>query len=85
MAGEIVLPKEKLVKGEFQFARTPFCVAFQAGWFKFILSTVHIYYGTSSKKDTRRRDEIDAIAGFLAKRAKKENASYILFRRFQYC
>ena len=82
VAGEIVLPKEKLIKGEFQFARTPYCVAFQAGWFKFNLATVHIYYGTSSSKDTRRRDEIDTIAGFLNKRSKKEGASYILLGDF---
>jgi Predicted extracellular nuclease len=82
MAGEIVLPKEKLIKGDFQFARTPFCAAFQAGWFKFLLTTVHIYYGTASSKDTRRRDEIDAIAGFLAKRSKKEDTSYILLGDF---
>ena len=44
IAGELVLPKEKLVDGAMQFARTPFCVAFQARWFKFKLATVHIYY-----------------------------------------
>ncbi|MDR1370544.1 MAG: endonuclease/exonuclease/phosphatase family protein [Dysgonamonadaceae bacterium] len=82
LAGEIVLPKEKLIKGDFQFARTPFCAAFQAGWFKFHLTTVHVYYGTASTKDTRRRDEIDAIAGFLTKRAKKEDTSYILLGDF---
>ena len=82
LAGEIVLPKEKLIKGDFQFARTPFCAAFQAGWFKFHLATVHIYYGTSSKKDTRRRDEIDTIAKFLTKRSKKEDTNYILLGDF---
>lgn len=82
LAGEIVLPKEKLIKDDFQFARTPFCAAFQAGWFKFHLTTVHVYYGTTSAKDTRRRDEIDAIAGFLTKRAKKEDTSYILLGDF---
>ena len=82
LAGEIVLPKEKLIKGDFQFARTPFCAAFQAGWFKFHLTTVHIYYGTSSTKDTRRCDEIGAIASFLTKRAKKEDTSYILLGDF---
>ncbi|MDR1866294.1 MAG: endonuclease/exonuclease/phosphatase family protein [Bacteroidales bacterium] len=78
LAGEIVLPKEKLIGGELQFARTPFCVAFQAGWFKFNLTTVHIYYGSSSGVDERRLSEIEAIAAFLSKRAKQENTSYIL-------
>lgn len=45
MAGEIVLPGESLKDGVLQFARTPFCVAFQAGWFRFMLTTVHIYFG----------------------------------------
>ena len=82
MSGEIVLPKEKLIKGDFQFARTPYCAAFQAGWFKFHLATVHIYYGTSSKNDPRRRNEIETISGFLTKRAKKEDTSYILLGDF---
>jgi endonuclease/exonuclease/phosphatase family metal-dependent hydrolase len=82
IAGEIVLPKEKLMDGELQFARTPFCVAFQAGWFKFNLTTVHIYYGTSSGVDKRRLAEINTIASFLSNRAKKEDASYILLGDF---
>ncbi len=82
MAGEIVLPKEQLIEGGLQFARSPFCVAFQAKWFKFKLATVHIYYGSSSGIDQRRLAEIDAIAAFLAKRAKKEDESYILLGDF---
>jgi len=82
MAGEIVLPEGKLIDGKLQFARTPFCVAFQAGWFRFILTTVHIYYGTSSKDDPRRLAEIDTIAAFLAKRAKAEGENYILLGDF---
>ncbi|MCL2691097.1 MAG: endonuclease/exonuclease/phosphatase family protein [Candidatus Bathyarchaeota archaeon] len=82
MAGKIVLPDTKLVDGKWQFARTPFCVAFQAGWFRFILTTVHVYYGTSSSEDARRVAEIDAIAKFLIARANKENESYILLGDF---
>ncbi len=82
MAGEIVLPTEKRIHKDYQYARTPFCVAFQANWFKFNLVTVHIYYGTSSGVDPRRLAEIDSIAGFMAKRAKKEDASYILLGDF---
>ena len=82
MAGELVLPMEKLIKGNFQFARTPFCAAFQAGWFKFNLATVHIYYGTSSRNDPRRHNEIETVAQFLTKRAKKEDTSYILLGDF---
>jgi len=82
MAGELVLPKEKLVEGGLQFARTPFSVAFQAKWFKFKLTTVHIYYGSSSGIDSRRLSEIDTVAAFLAKRSKKEDESYILLGDF---
>jgi len=52
LAGEIVLPEKSLINGKLQFARTPFCVAFQAGWFKFNLTTVHIYYGKDIGKNT---------------------------------
>lgn len=82
VAGELVLPKEKLIHGELQFARTPFCVAFQAKWFKFKLATVHIYYGSSSGIDARRLTEIDTVAAYLSKRSKKEDESYILLGDF---
>lgn len=82
IAGEIVLPINKLVLDEHQFARTPFCVAFQAGWFKFHLVTVHIYYGKSSGIDPRRVAEIESVAKFLTNRSKKEDTSYILLGDF---
>jgi len=82
VAGELVLPKEKLIGMELQFARTPFCVAFQAKWFKFKLATVHIYYGSSAGIDSRRLEEIDAVAAYLSNRSKKEDESYILLGDF---
>jgi exonuclease III len=82
ISGEIVLPKEKLIIDEHQFARTPYSGAFQAGWFKFKMVAVHIYYGAASGIDKRRLAEIDTIAAFLSKRAKKEDASYILLGDF---
>lgn len=83
IAGEIVIPSEDLKDGVLQFARTPFCVAFQAGWFRFMLTTVHIYYGTvSGEKLKRRVQEIKTITEFLAKRAKKEDENYILLGDF---
>ena len=81
LAGEIVLPKNKLIN-DLQFARTPFCVSFQAGWFKFNLSTVHIYYGKSSGVNQQRLKEIATIANFLTKRAKKEKFNYVLLGDF---
>jgi len=85
IAGEVVLPKSKLVLKDLQFARTPFLVAFQAGWFQFQLCTVHIYYGDasdSSAKMKRRIGEIDKVAEFLAKRAKEKGNNYILLGDF---
>ncbi|HYV95691.1 MAG TPA: endonuclease/exonuclease/phosphatase family protein [Chitinophagales bacterium] len=83
IAGEIVLPDDTLVEGKFQFARTPFSVAMQAGWFNFMLCSVHIYYGEVRKNTpSRRADEIGAIAKFLHKRAIKENRNYILIGDF---
>jgi len=82
MAGKIVLPESKLIDGQWQFARTPFCIALQAGWFRFILTTVHVYYGSSDKENARRVQEIDSIADFLKKRAKKEDENYILLGDF---
>ena len=82
MAGEIVLPGNKLIDGRLQFARTPYCVAFRAGWFRFNPTTVHIYYGSSSGMDRQRLAEIETVASFLSKRAKEENANYILLGDF---
>ncbi|MBN8602944.1 MAG: endonuclease/exonuclease/phosphatase family protein [Planctomycetes bacterium] len=78
IAGEIVLPKSKKNAID-QFARTPFLVRFQSGWFKFNLCTVHLYYGAATGAGKRRRvEEIKAIGSFLKKRAKKDNQNYIL-------
>jgi len=83
LAGEIVLPVTKLIDGKLQFARTPYCVAFQAGWFKFIITTVHIFYGSTSAADKKRREkEIDTLTKLLSARAKKEDTSYILLGDF---
>jgi endonuclease/exonuclease/phosphatase family metal-dependent hydrolase len=83
LAGEIVLPESNLIGGRLQFARTPFCVAFQAGWFLFNLTTVHIFYGkTYGEKYEQRIEEIDRISSFLGKRARQENVNYILLGDF---
>jgi hypothetical protein len=67
LAGEVVLPD---VKGEraLQFARTPFICGFKAGWSKFNLCTVHIYYGDSTANNPRRVKEIQDLARLLANR-----------------
>ena len=86
VAGELVLPsKMQITQGEkkLQFSRTPFMCSFQAGWFKFLFSTVHIYFGSSSgEKFEHRVKEIDKVAKFLAKRAKDDDANHILVGDF---
>jgi len=89
VAGEIVLPDKMLIGGspdkKRQFSRTPFGVEFQAGWFKFLFLTVHIYYGNASKTSpeyARRVKEIDAVAKYLAKEAKASSSNQILVGDF---
>lgn len=83
IAGEIVLPTTQLVEGERQFSRTPYLVAFQSGWFVFMICTAHIYYGSDSgEKLARRIEEINAIARLLSRRADDESANYILLGDF---
>ena len=80
VAGELVLPQNKLIRNndgivERQFARTPFKCSFQSGWFKFKVTTVHIYFGDDSEnshKFKRRIDEIDKVAELISDNAKKE-------------
>lgn len=80
MAGEVVLPK-KNGKEPAQFNRSPYLVAFQAGWFKFNICTVHIYYGKSGDTAQRRR-EIADIARFFSDRQEKDGETYILLGDF---
>ncbi|MEO0465782.1 MAG: endonuclease/exonuclease/phosphatase family protein [Pseudomonadota bacterium] len=85
VAGEVVLPKHALLPDEQQFARTPFLVSFQAGWFKFSLCTVHIFFGSNTKGSEgyqRRVAEIEYIAEEMSKRADREKENYILLGDF---
>lgn len=98
-AGEIVLPSGQEIADpgtdevgrKVQFARTPFSVAFQSGWFRFKLCTVHIFYGKASETSPEiehRRREIEMIAGFLAERQQDQQetlgaeANFILLGDF---
>ena len=75
VARKKVKPKDQpdiaptIVETRQQFARSPFMVAFQSGWFRFSLCTVHIYYGSDSGDELQRRiDEIRKLVTFFAKR-----------------
>jgi len=98
IAGEIVLPPSFLISGAEvelegkkviagnQFRRTPFISSFQAGWLKFDICTVHLYYGASSGgKLNQRIEEIGAIAKYLSGRADRalgDNRALILLGDF---
>jgi endonuclease/exonuclease/phosphatase family metal-dependent hydrolase len=69
LAGELVLPPTQSQQLA-QIARTPFICGFQAGWAKFNLCAVHIYYGKTAPDEPRRVEEIDQISQLLAGKAK---------------
>jgi hypothetical protein len=86
IAGELVLPDNmQIIDGEKkrQFSRTPFMCSFQSSWFKFLFSTVHIYFGEDSgPKYERRVNEIDHVSRFLSDRATKDDRNHILVGDF---
>lgn len=68
IAGQVVLPKTN--KEVDQFARAPYIIRFQAGWIKFDIATVHIYYGDDVKsgaKYKKRVEEIRSIVNYFSK------------------
>ena len=57
-----------------QFARSPFLVSFQSGWFRFNLCTVHIYFGDDSGSQLEQRiEEIKRLVDFFVDRQNREN------------
>jgi endonuclease/exonuclease/phosphatase family metal-dependent hydrolase len=72
LAGELVLPPVKrdgVPVPATQVARTPLMAAFQVGWTKFILTTVHILYGEKTAAPVARVEEIRQVARFLRQRS----------------
>ena len=79
--GELVLPPLKVVTKDAsgkkkttvvpaeQAARTPLMGAFQVGWTKFVLTTVHIVWGSDKANPPNRVEEIRQIANFLKERS----------------
>ncbi len=76
LAGELVLPPIPVKQGNKithvpseQVVRTPFLGGFKSGWTKFMLGTVHIYYGDAKPNEAKRVSEIRAVANHLKDRA----------------
>ena len=93
LASELVLPPletrdengKRVVKPVTQIARTPYMCGFRAGWTNFVLTTVHILYGTSKAEDPKRVEEIRQLAQFLRSRTLSRNAwsrNYVLLGDF---
>ena len=79
VAGEIVIPPIEDKNGNTiapanQLARTPTIVGFEAGWFRFMLSTVHIIWGKTVAEHPVRVAEIKALAEFLKERTEDPTA-----------
>ena len=73
LSGEVVLPEEKDESGVLrpvrQLVRTPMMVGFKAGWYEFVLVTVHLIYGEDKPDSEERVREAELLSNFLAKRA----------------
>lgn len=98
IAGELVLPNKLLISraevevdGQVvvagkQFRRTPFAASFQAGWFKFDICTVHLYFGADSGAKLQERvEEIGAVARYFGARSRQalaEGRSLVLLGDF---
>lgn len=82
--GDMVhLPEGQKIVDRKQFARTPFLVAFQAGWFKFTLCSGHIYFGKAKgPKYQRRVRELAALAKFFKDRSADNGENYIILGDF---
>ncbi len=78
LAGEIVIPPKKMpdrtIEPQRQLARTPFLCGFESGYLRFMLCTVHIYYGRSVAVDPTRLEEIKVLSEFLIHRVKDAHA-----------
>jgi len=69
LVGEVVLPAAVRVRATVQFARSPYAASFTRGGVEFILTTVHILWGSVSD----RIPEIQAFAQWMRAWADRKN------------
>jgi endonuclease/exonuclease/phosphatase family metal-dependent hydrolase len=78
LAGEIVLPPIEDAEGNLyparQLVRTPYMAGFMAGWFAFILSTVHVIWGEEERDYAPRVEEVEQLTHFLVNRQSEHGA-----------
>ncbi len=76
LAGELV-PEAKKVNGLLEsdeaFSRSPFLAGFRAGWFKFTICSMHMYYGTDSADVPQRAKDAEFAAKLLKLRMKQKD------------
>jgi endonuclease/exonuclease/phosphatase family metal-dependent hydrolase len=76
LAGELV-PEAKKVDGLLTspdaFSRSPFLGGFRAGWFKFTICSMHMYYGDDSADVPQRHRDAELAAMLLKKRMKQKD------------
>jgi endonuclease/exonuclease/phosphatase family metal-dependent hydrolase len=75
--GRLAIPPSQLgrIKLPGSSHRGPYLAAFEAGSFRFLLVNVHLFYGSTSKKDIERRSlEAFAVAYWADKRRKDKHA-----------
>lgn len=78
MAGEMVLPPVEDEDGNevpaHQLARTPILAGFRSGWFNFLVSAVHLYWGEDQADHPMRVEEVNQFAQNLAGRVDEPGA-----------
>ncbi|MCA9079722.1 MAG: endonuclease/exonuclease/phosphatase family protein [Planctomycetaceae bacterium] len=78
LAGEIVIPdkklKDKTLQPQRQLARSPFLCGFEAGYLRFSLCTVHIFYGGNVADDPTRLEEVRTLSEYLVKHVENDNS-----------
>lgn len=76
LAGELV-PEAKKVDGLLTstsaFSRSPYLAGFRAGWFKFTICSMHMYYGKNSADVPQRAKDSELAARLLKKRMKESD------------
>ncbi len=78
MVGEMVLPPVRDRNGNEvparQLARTPIVAGFRSGWFDFLVSSVHLYWGDEQADHPIRVEEMRQFANNLAGRLDERGA-----------
>lgn len=76
LAGELVPEAKKendLLVATEAFSRSPYLAGFRAGWFKFTICSMHMYYGTNSAQVPQRIKDAELASRLLKLRMKHKD------------